>query len=384
MKEIIIKKIKLSGDTLEHHLKVDDNILVVRTTYSSDVLPYIVTDRIDALAMGLILFAVKYGYDFMSHIPISEGLLYNLQNHFLGAITSSGSMHIPSFDCPTIRDIKSSQAIVSTGVSCGIDSLFTILHHTRESIPDDYRLTHLTFMNLGSHHTEGGTNDRLLKGRREHIMKYAASIKLPVLEIGSNLPDIISQIAPRSYSHVNYHTFMSVFAMLNIANGLRQYYYSSGHSYNGFNCNLPKNGEFDSANYDLLTLMTASYGNLRFASFGGGTSRLNKVGYIAEFPEDACYLNVCVSAAHNCGKCFKCQRTLLEIDALHKEKIFSKAFDMQQYTLNKKRFLAETYILYLRKDEFARELIPYFNLSTIAKFKALMTKFLSAIKNRLR
>lgn len=381
MKIITIKEISVTNK-LYHRLQINDCEYLVETELSENVLKYAVTDRIDAIVMGLLMFAIRNGYDFVSELPITDSLLYNIENHFVNAIVGNTSLHKVKIHCPTCPKPQQVGKIVSTGVSCGVDSMYTILRHLNGNIPDEYRLTHLTFMNIGSHHNSSGTAP-LYEERRKHIIRYCKEINLPLIEIGSNLPNIIDAVDPNKYSHVNYHSFMAIFAILNISLGISRYYYSSGHSYREFSCVYPKYGDSDASSFDLLTMYVASYGSTIFSPFGGDTTRVEKVRFISQFPNDASFLDVCVDRSPNCGICFKCRRTLLEIDAVGKCSVFAKAFDMEGYMTKKKDFLAWLYIQHLKKDEFAEEILPYFKLSFLFKTNAIMKKIGSVIHNKI-
>lgn len=153
----------------------------------------------------------------------------------------------------------------------------------------------------------------------------------------------------------------------------------------GFNCKYIPNNTFDAALYDLLILQCASVGNIKFISAGGNINRIEKLRSICSYSLAHKYLNVCVADVNNCGTCFKCVRTMLELDAIGKLHLFKEAFDVNGYMSNKPHYLEQCYIGSLRKNRFMVELIPYFenNLTFAFKLRAISKKIIQVLHNRL-
>lgn len=386
MKNIVINDIRTENNAVIVELNIDGSIEKIITTFSNNVVKYIVDDRIDAVVMGLMLFAIKHGYDFKSNLPISEGLYYNLRYYFIGAIASPHKMYHPQINAPLIADINDEGNIVATGISCGVDSLYTVYLHT-QFVPAQYKLNHLVFLNVGSHNTAKGKQDsqRLFDGRKKLCQEFAKNAKLPLIESESNLPEIFDRYDDSGYSHVEEHTYMALFCMLWLQHGLKLYYYSSGIPYYDFDCKFSINSQFDAAQYDLLTLQCASFGKTKFLSSGGNIGRLEKLKTICDYKLAYKYLNVCVKDVCNCGKCFKCVRTLLELDAIGKIDLFKEVFNIEEYYRNRQNYLEQFYIGYIQKNKLLLDLYPYFRkeLTTTLKIKAIYNKLLQIIKNRI-
>lgn len=220
MKKIVISGLSLIDQQVTIQLNIDGVDEVIYARLSQNIVPYATLDRIDSVVMGLILFAIKNGYDFDSAIPITDELYYNLTTHLIEAIASTENLHRPEIRAPKISACDKKAHIVSTGVSCGVDSLYTICFH-KTNIPPSHQLTHLSFFNVGSHHTgqREEKSRRLFEERRKHIKSYCEKSAFELIEIESNLYTILDKY-DGGYSHIEYHTYMALFCILLIQKGV--------------------------------------------------------------------------------------------------------------------------------------------------------------------
>lgn len=382
MKEIHIKSIKKDSSFIIGELTIEENNEIVKTEISEDFIQYAVTDRIDAFVWGLLMFAIKYGYDFVSDLPITDELKYNIENHLIPPLCSANpKFHHTLIKAPVISPIKRRTQIVATGISCGIDSLYTIQQHSKTCLPDNRRINTLAFFNVGSSMKGEALHTSLVEGRYQLAKKFAREYNFAFLFIESNLHIIINKYVP--YSHVENHTYMALFSLNTISPCLETYYYSSGYSYNNFTLTSNIQGILDCAHYDLLLMFCASVGEMKFYSSGGDKSRLEKTHALLDYEPAQKYLNVCVNEVENDGICFKCIRTLLTIDALGGIDKFSKVFDIDAYRRNRFFYLKRLYLdAKFKKDVFYKELLPYFQHELTLSLK--LRFFSSALFNHLR
>lgn len=392
-KFITINDISVQDKTVTANLTIDGHQEKLTTTVNEACLPYLCTDRIDAYVMGLMHFALKNGYDFKSTLPITESLYYNLNYHYIDALLEGNPhLHRVKIDAPLIVDIKESEKkgqLVATGISCGVDSLYTIASHAKgdKFTPPNpcksFIINTLCFFNVGAAMKSADEIDNYLsKGRFELAKSFAQEYKYRFLHIQSNIHFLIHKYSPNGYSHIENHTFMALFCILHLQYGISKYYYSSGHSIAEFNINNKNNKEFDSAHYDLFTLTIASINSMKLYSTGSTASRLDKVKLLNSYPPAYKYLNVCVNEVKNDNTCFKCERTLLEIAAVGNIKNFASVFDIQYYKANIKKYMANLYKnAILKKDHFYLEIYPYFKdqITLAIKIKC----FLSILKHKI-
>ncbi len=347
---------------------------------------YIVTDRIDAFVWGLLFFSMCKGYDIYSEIPITDELYYNLEFHFIDGLSrvndSLTSIHI---NAPLCKGSEGSHHIVSTGVSCGVDSLYTIAQH--EGAPEDQKLNTLAFFNSGSSfkRNDGCLRNPLLEGRLENAKKFTEEAGLNFLFVESDIHLLIDKYL--GYSHVENNTYMALFCIYQIQGAIKNYYYSSGYSYAEFTIlREGHNAELDSEHYDLLILQMASINGMKFYSTGGNLNRFEKTRVVAKYKLSNKYLNVCVNEAHNDSTCFKCARTLLTLDALGVVDDYCEVFDVDYYRAHRLDYIKDMYIESTYKhNSFYREIIPSFEkeLTYSLKLSALFGKALSVFRNRI-
>ena len=157
----------------------------------------------------------------------------------------------------------------------------------------------------------------------ERAEKVAAELNLPLLKIESNFQQVIP------LKNLFFHTYRSVMAVYALQKLWRLYYYGSGIGFQDFS--LEKSFVQDPAHYELLLLDCLSTSGLRLISDGGEGDRNDKIEFIADNPVAQKYLHVCIRTDHNCGRCEKCLRTLLAIDAAGKLDNFRESFDIDAY-----------------------------------------------------
>lgn len=381
--KIIIESISQQDNIVKASINIGGHNEIVTTLFNKNCIPYISIKNIDPYVIGFLYFAMNHGYDIESKIPISEELYYNLQFNFIDSlIQANPNFYRVQINAPlTHANVTSSKNIVATGISCGVDSLYTIATHGKQStIPSNYKLNTLCFFNVGAAMKGNYESSTLIEGRKKLAKTFAEEYGYMFLYVESNIHFIINKYA--SYSHVENHTYMALFCCLHLQNGIAKYYYSSGYAIKDFSIIKEKNKELDAAHYDLLTLSIASINGCKFYSIGSTTTRLNKVSYLCNYPPAYKYLNVCVNEVQNDNKCFKCIRTILEIDAVGDITKFNKVFNVYEYQSNFNWYLRRLYIdCKLKKDPFLQEVYPYFKskISFMFKFKTI----LSIIINKL-
>lgn len=297
---------------------------------------YVVTERCDAFLLGLLPYAMLHGEDIHLDCPVSEKLYYQLSDYLIPALTLAN----PAFRRMRIvpgqlehHSLNSARA-VGTGFSGGVDSFCTVHDHFVNLLcPPSYRLTHLTFFNVGSHGDLGGETARTLFRKRLNLLgHFPKECGLELVVVDSNLSEVLQM----NFSET--HTLRNMAPVLLLQNLFHVYYYSSAYRMDDFRL---INTSSDTSPYDLLNLAMLSTESISLYSAGTQYTRVEKTALIADYEPTWRYLNVCVCDDLNCSSCFKCMRTLLTLELIGKLNNFSSIFNIDTYFRHRDKYIGE-------------------------------------------
>lgn len=296
-------------------------------------------ERCDAFVVACLYFSIITGEDIHCETPITDTLFYHLNEYLIPSL-SQKPIHIIA---PIDSELKKERKYVGTGISCGVDSFDSVLRNLKESIPERFKVTHLTVFNTGSVNFYGYSDRTSLEEWRGDTLqrlsaivekgeKVAAELGLGFVLVDTNIPDLYQG------SFLLSHTLRNLSAVLATQKMWQYYYYASAGD--GPICKVGANQT--SGTYDIFTLPLISTGNMMFYSSGAPFGRLQKVDFIADYSIVQKYLNVCHYDSYNCGHCGKCIRTLMELDICGKIDLFKNSFkDVDFYERNKWKYLVE-------------------------------------------
>lgn len=306
---------------------------------------YISDECEDAFLIAILPYAIKKELDIEIEGKISERLYYQITTYLIPMLCRAFNKRIINVETDIDNNCYNTQNAVGTGISCGVDSLYTIQKHYNR-INKNYNVTHLTFFNAGSNGEYGGEKARKFYQDRIRLSrKFAEENDLSFVMVDSNMNEFLMM------NHKKTHTFRSLACALVLQKLFAKYYYSSGYEFDN-----SKIDESDTAHYDILIMQCLSTENITFYSTGLETNRIGKVKEIAKFKPSYKYLNVCLKEDYNCGECEKCKRTLLELDAIGKLESYKEVFDINKFEKNKKKNI----IFLLRKRRMKD--IPYIEI----------------------
>jgi hypothetical protein len=342
---------------------------------------FVVVERADAFLVGLLYFAMQRGEDIRIHAPVSEKLFYNLTTYLIPAIALAN----PRFSIiKVIPDSLESESIniqnaVGTGFSGGVDSFCTIVEHLTNALcPPHYRLSHLTFFNVGSHGDYGGaTASELFNKRLQELKEFPHEVGLKFVSVDSNIADILQ------LNFAATHSLRSMAPVLLLQKLFRVYYYSSGYRMDDFRI---KNAAADSSAYDILNMAMLATESTDLYSSGCQHTRVEKTAIIADYEPCWRFLNVCVLDKDNCSSCFKCMRTLLTLDIIGKIGNFAHVFDLALYQKNKNRYISEVLSHrgdYIMKDIYTEMQSRSFDVPIRSRYLTYRGKLLSPVKRLL-
>lgn len=280
---------------------------------------YLCADRSDAFVMALLPTAMRGGYPITCETPMSERFHYQLENYLIPTLCAAGKLYHPVSIQATLTSepIKNRQG-VGTGFSGGVDSLYTIMTHGKDST---YPLTHLALFNVGVF--EGsGFREGFRKSCR-NAQKFADEMGLELVGLDSN----ISQVLPERFLDV--YSFRNLAGAMVLQNLFSVYLLSSGHDIANFSFDL-----HNSATFDLLTAHCAQTESLSSYLSGGQVQRSGKLKALSDWEPAYQWLYPCVYGhvgGKNCGHCKKCARDMTTLYALGTLDRFEAVFDISAY-----------------------------------------------------
>ena len=289
---------------------------------------YLVTERADAYVVGLLHWCMLHGHDIKCLAPVTDELLYNITTILIPSLAKyAKDLNAVKIEAETAPALPGKE--IGTGCSCGIDSFDAIYQHYKTDFPT-LDLTYLCINNVGAFnecYDEYG-RDKVKEERYQKVDSVAEELGLPIIKTDSNFADAFPQ------NHLFTATYSSVFAIYMMQKFWKIYYYaSSGIDYGHFSLS-----DRECAHYDLLSLQCFSTSGLIIYSEGGEKERIDKTRDIVDFKPAQKYLHVCLTKPYNCGRCSKCQRTLLTLDYLNKLDNFKEVFDIDYYKENRVRY----------------------------------------------
>ncbi len=285
---------------------------------------YLCDEISDAAVVCLLLWAMERGYDIESTAPISERLNNQLNNYLIPAISKNINRYKPISVIANVLDICFNPKGVGTGLSCGVDSFYTVMKNITHGSDSALNITHLCFFNAGSMGLYGGESARkTYEDRIKKFKKVADKLNLKFLGCDSNMSEFLIQENEMS------HVFRTLSVPLTMQKLFSCYYFASSYIYADF-----KFTDFDPSYYDILTLPLLSNQNTRFELVGAETTRIGKMSYISGFDIVKNNLHVCITDVGNCGHCRKCKRTMLDAEIIGKLDEYKNVFDIDTFKKN--------------------------------------------------
>lgn len=325
---------------------------------------YICYEHSDAFVVALLHYAITNNQDIVCEAPMNEDLYYQISTYTIDALTKwSPNMHKITLEAEIDSQRLPCANKVGTGISCGIDSFHALALHADIKM-NRHRITHLLFNNTGSH-GEGAAAEKLYNERRNRIESFCTQNGFNLIELNSNIKSTFKQ------NHLLSHTYTSMFSVFCLQKLFSIYYYASGHTINDFT--IKDTDIIDPANYDFFLLQSFSTENLKLYSEGACLTRLEKTKEVAKYKPSYNFLNVCVRTSENCGKCEKCRRTLLALDAIGGLDYYSSVFDIDYYKNNKIEYLIFLEAQKRLNNVFYIEIYPYFkkDITLLIKIRAI-------------
>lgn len=320
-------------------------------------------DRSDAFVVGLLLYAIRRKEDIAFETPMTNELKKSIEQDFLLAVCDHNKdVYHARLIGPTAMPIVKSRVARLTGISCGADSLYTVIRRMVKEEEKDGA----DYIAIFNHHgTVGCPGEETWAEKQERFkmvvdraQRFSVETGLPLVIGNTNynsgeIPGLISE---------GNATFVNMFCALCMQNLFTHYLIASAGGVSEFGYYLRQGfSNTIHENFDLLTTAACSSRSMRI-TVDGLVTRDEKIRYLADEPLAQKYLDVCHvhrigSIKNGTNDCPKCMRTVLELLILGPGVLdrFSSVFDVDYVHSHKYVYLAEMMRGMLRKSLFAQQ-----------------------------
>lgn len=293
------------------------------------------SNRGDAFIAAMLFYAMITEEDIICEAPVSSKLLFHLNDYLLPLLSFQSNTRRISIQAPTICKGKSDvvSKAVGTGMSCGIDSMASLYEYSQENVPEEYRLTHLTFFNVGADKGYVPTSKKwddlskilepfhkTMDEKRKKAEKIANELSLGFIFVDSNQTLIYQGLFEES------HLYRSMSAVLFLQDLFSVYYLSStGCTLDDFQPKI----RIDPGHYEVGMVPYFSTENLQFECGSKAYNRVEKMRMIKDDQITQKYLNVC-SNVTPCYHCTKDFRMIIIFDILNCEEQFKHIYSIER------------------------------------------------------
>lgn len=286
--------------------------------------------------VALLYPSMVLGEDLKIDAPVSPRLLYEAQ-HDLQSLLMAYDPKLKRIEVSVTAATEASPPApfsVATGFSAGVDTFTTLMLFTAGNVPDTRRLTSLTTFDVGAM-GHSHQSSELFEKYSQRVRDFSETNGFAWQTARSNLDDFYVAV---NANFEQTHTLRNVAAAFVFEDIYSCYLYSSAYPYQTIGTNNKTIGAIDPILLSLLSTET-----LDFKSAGAGLSRFQKEQLISSNRHAMSMLDVCVaqpairmkSAKINCSRCWKCCRTMLNLDLLGQLAKFANVFDLKYYYSNR-------------------------------------------------
>lgn len=307
---------------------------------------YLTDEVADAFLVAMIYYAMASGSDIECKAPISERLYYGITSHVIPLLcTDENGYRRITIKAETTDHDFSEARINGTGMSCGVDSLYTLQKYNDPSLSANFKLGALAYMNMGAVFHPKMTErkeysleefyeitNKMADEKNENAQVVGNLANLPVIYIVSNMDEDFYR-----GGYGNTCLYRNFSCALSLSKYFKKYYCSPAGWPNFYDPTLMEGSE----HYELLLCNFLSSDSVEFV-FADECTRYEKTVALSTDPIAQKHLDVCFNF-NNCGVCSKCYRTLLTLDLQNALDSFRDCFPIDNYKRN--RVKAYTWLL---------------------------------------
>ncbi len=303
------------------------------------------TERSDAFVVAMLWYAMLVGSDIEFETPMSKRLHQGLTEKLLPTLAEHGAGRIRLLG-PVSDAVLPCAGAVGTGMSCGVDSFYTMMTHGTGS---QGPLTHLTYYAAGLHVPPGSDDVEKTYAALERV--GAENIRMAAaVSAASGLPfvSVVTNLDRDFYRGGVAYTAMYRYLACTLALGrLFGTYVSSSSGHVG---DLGAGVVVPTQNYERLICDCCQTETLAYVN-SDEVARTEKLKVVADNPLFQRYASVCFNDCA-CGECIGCWKTMFPLDILGKLDLFGGVFDLPRYYARREE-LVRSFVRYAAKPELA-------------------------------
>lgn len=321
----------------------------------SEYSDYITARTSDAFLVGLLIVAMHHNEDIHLGGDVSGTLLHNITHGYMSILKSQNPNLSEVEIIPNgLVEAEALSPGVAAGFSGGVDSFHVLADHFYSDVPQDLKITHLIYNNVGSH-GEGKRHRKLFRIRYERLLPLTQRLGLPFIPIDSNLSHFYREA---SLGFKQSHSPRNVSAVLNLQDRVGTYLLASTSSYPE---SYIRPGR-DISRTDPMALPLLRTSRMQTIGIGGQYGKVEKTAIVGGIQDSYDTLDVCVNTpadGGNCSRCYKCMQTLLALDVAGRIHHYDKSFDLEYYkkhrTIHTGRVLSGRHAITSQIKEYAKQ-----------------------------
>lgn len=276
----------------------------------------------DAFFAPCLLYALKRRANLHVGVPISERLAFSASDIAFIVGTQLGYDTDPAIWFDEIVTVRREGRGAIAGFSSGVDSWFTLKRAFLDCNAPSLRLNTLLVNDVGANKSEAKRREVVARAR-----EVAGEHDLGIVIVRSNMDRFLSMGFQAT------HTIRNASVAHLLTSLCDTFHYASTNTYRAAGV-FPT---YDMESADTILLPLLSTDAMRLFSSGSTKTRAEKTRAIVDIPGVEKRLDVCVhdrpddTSPLNCGRCMKCQRTAVTLEALGVLDRFAPVFDMRAY-----------------------------------------------------
>lgn len=318
--------------------------------------PYAVTEKADLFVLSALMPALFSQSDIRVEGTLSSDLKYTLENGLIYILAKTYGVRPIKVHAERIETFEFGGKAVGAGCSMGVDSLATIKQHYIDDNRYGHKITHLAIFNTCEFGFEDANEaNKLFRYEYSRAAAFARETGLELLYVQSNVTSLLNRYGTGLYDTC---TLVHAAAILFLEKLYAVYYHSSGYLLDKLKYTTQSLEHFDFILFDMCSTR-----NTKIFSTLATQERTERTEYIIDDTLTKKYLHVCIKTiddgpVHNCGRCYKCLRTLAAIDILGKLPEYETIFDQSYYKTHKAAIFAK-YLGYRAADPFFADILNF-------------------------